>query len=338
MIKNTAVIFGGTGFIGANFARYLLDNQLIEHVILADIKPLNDSPPAQALHQYISTKHISYVYCDVRKKIQIEALHISVIANFAAIHREPGHLPLEYFETNIAGAENVCAWASAVTCHHIIFTSSIAPYGPSEFKKDEDSIPVPETAYGSSKLCAEKIHEGWQSQQLEVRKLVIVRPGVVFGVGEGGNVSRLIKAVLKGYFFYMGNKNTRKAGVYVKELCHVMWWALEKIPNSGKILCNVTMNPAPSIEEYISVICQTKKVRRFIPAIPYRILYVAAFVIEACCKLVNIKQPISPVRIKKLVRSNDIVAKVLEDENYPYQYTLSSAMADWYKECPEEWK
>ena len=46
-----------------------------------------------------------------------------------------------------------------------------------------------------------------------MRKLLIVRPGVVFGPGEGGNVSRLIKAVIKRYFIYIGNRKTRKAGV-----------------------------------------------------------------------------------------------------------------------------
>ena len=86
------------------------------------------------------------------------------------------------------------------------------PYGTSEVTKDESSLPVPACAYGGSKLAAEKIHLCWQNGDSADRHLVIVRPGVVFGPGEGGNVSRLVKAVLHRYFFYMGNKDTRKAG------------------------------------------------------------------------------------------------------------------------------
>ena len=103
--------------------------------------------------------------------------------NLAAIHREPGHQDYEYFETNLKGAENVCSWADQVGCNKIIFTSSIAPYGPAEEPKDEQSLTVPVTAYGSSKLAAEKIHIAWQHKDIEGRQLVIVRPGVVFGPG-----------------------------------------------------------------------------------------------------------------------------------------------------------
>lgn len=333
----TVVIFGGSGFIGTHFAQYLLDNNIATHVVLADLIPVADHHRSASVAAYMQQDKIVYHFCDVRKPISLPCKSASLIANFAAVHREPGHQPVEYFETNIQGAEQVCAWASAIDCNAVIFTSSIAPYGPSETARDELSIPVPETAYGSSKLCAEKIHIGWQGQRPEVRKLVIVRPGVVFGAGEGGNVSRLIKAVLKGYFFYMGNKDTRKAGVYVKELCHAMCWVLDRLTAGGVILFNMSMNPAPSIAEYVNVICATQGVRRFIPAVPYRMLYAVAFFIDAFASVMHISQPISPVRIRKLVRSNHIVAQYLQNSDYRYIYTLQTAMQDWKKDCPQEW-
>ena len=180
------------------------------------------------------------------------------MANFAAVHREPGHEDSEYYETNLLGAENVCAWAEVVGCKHIIFTSSIAPYGPSEVTKDESSLPVPVSAYGGSKLAAEKIHMCWQNGDAENRHLIIVRPGVVFGPGEGGNVSRLVRAVLHRYFFYMGNKDTRKAGVYVKELCNAMRWVLQRQDTTGEhvSLFNMSMNPGPTIQDYADTVCK----------------------------------------------------------------------------------
>jgi hypothetical protein len=47
--------------------------------------------------------------------------------------------------------------------------------------------------------------------------LLILRPALIFGLGEGGNVTRLIRSLVKGYFFYMGNGKTRKVGGCVWE-------------------------------------------------------------------------------------------------------------------------
>lgn len=104
-------------------------------------------------------------------------------ANFAAVHREPGHDDYEYYQSNLLGAEDVCAWVEKVDCNRFIFTSSIPPYGPSEEEKDETSLPVPATPYGGSKLAAEKIHQTWQVGNDTRHRLDTVRPSVVFGVG-----------------------------------------------------------------------------------------------------------------------------------------------------------
>jgi len=66
--------------------------------------------------------------------------------------REPGHEAHECYATNLPGAENVCAWAEHVGCQRIIFTSSIAPYGPTEENIDERSLPVPISHMG---------HQSW---------------------------------------------------------------------------------------------------------------------------------------------------------------------------------
>jgi nucleoside-diphosphate-sugar epimerase len=284
---------------------------------------------------------IQTVICDVRKPVNWSpAESVELIANFAAVHREPGHEDFEYYETNLLGAQNVCAWAEKVGCNRLIFTSSISPYGPSEAVKDERSLPVPATAYGGSKLAAEKIHQIWQAKDDANRRLVIVRPGVVFGPGEGGNVSRLIKAVLHRYFFYMGNRATRKAGVYVKELCNAMWWVLQQQEAKGErvSLFNMTMNPGPSIEEYVNAVCMVAGVKRTVPAVPYPLLLTAAYSIDAIARPLGVGHPFSPVRIRKLVRSNNILPTYLVENGYPYQYTLESAFADWKQSCPEEWK
>jgi GlcNAc-P-P-Und epimerase len=327
------VIFGGTGFIGSHLAQLLINDHLCDQVILADINPIRSD------FQFDPAK-VQYVHLDVRTSIDQWQLpdDVVLVANFAAVHREPGHERHEYFDTNIPGAENVCAWASKVGCKNIVFTSSIAPYGPSEDLKTEETTPTPETAYGESKLEAEHIHMAWQQTDSE-RNLVIVRPGVVFGPGERGNVTRLVQATLRRYFFYMGNRNTRKAGCYVKELVQSMIWALKRSEeNNGFYLYNCGMPQPPTIEDYVNTTVKVAGVSRYVPSIPFEVLYSIAFVIELITKPFGIKQPISPVRVRKLVRSNNIVPMKLTRDQYQYRYTLEQAMQDWRNDRPNEWK
>jgi len=336
-----AVIFGGSGFIGCFFADYLLKNGLFDKVYLYDLESYQAKPfPYRTELLGRHSDAIEFVHGDVREAIAWRPLEsVQFIANFAAVHREPGHDDREYFETNLYGAKNVVAWASELDCPNIVFTSSISPYGISEEVKDESTLTVPVTAYGSSKLVAEHIHRAWQAADEGQRRLVIARPGVVFGPGEGGNVTRLVKAVRKGYFFYTGNRNTRKAGIYVKELCNAIWWVhqLQLAQKKGVLLFNGSMNPGPSIAEYVDATCKVAGLRRFVANVPYAFLLCAAYGIDFMTKPFRISHPFSPVRIRKLVRSNHILPNFLATSGYSNLYTLETAMEDWRRDCPQKW-
>jgi len=335
------VLFGGTGFIGTHFAAHLLTTGAVEQIFLADLRPTVPAMWPRKLQPAYQEGRVRFCQLDVRQPIIHAELpaQADLIVNLAAVHREPGHEPHEYFATNLPGAEHVCTWAEQVDCQQIIFTSSIAPYGPTEEQKSENSLPVPISPYGASKLAAEKIHLGWQRAG-KGRRLLIVRPGVVFGPGEGGNLSRMVRAVLGRYFFYMGNRQTRKAGGYVKELCHALAWMMEWQEKNGvgTALFNFTMDPAPTVEEYVEAICRVAGVQRFVPSMPYPLLLGASYPIAAISRPLGIHQPISPVRIRKLVRSNNIVPDFLRKAGYSYHYTLDQALADWRQERPEEWR
>ena len=337
----TAVIFGGTGFIGTFLADYLLSKQSFDRVYLFDLESPDEKPfPYRARLLKAHGEKVCFVRGDVRREITwFPSEDVSFVANLAAVHREPGHSDVEYFETNLLGAESVTRWATQKGCISLVFTSSISPYGVSEDVKSERTIPVPVTAYGSSKLVAEKIHLAWQAEDPAKRKLLIVRPGVVFGPGEGGNVTRLVRAVRRGYFLYMGNRETRKAGIYVKELCNAIWWnrSRQMKTNQGVLLFNGSMNPGPSIEEYVDTACKVLGVRRFVPNLPYPLVLSGSYLIDAFLRPLGIRHPFSPVRIRKLVRSNNIMPSVLVESGYQYLYNLEAAMRDWSDDCPEEW-
>ena len=219
------IITGGTGFIGTHLTNLIKERYPDAQVYNLDIvKPgtpnpvVKDYKPALRDGQKLQSSFIEY---DIRKPIEnlpFTPTEDDVIFNFAAVHRTPGHEDHEYFETNIRGAENVVAFAEKWNIKKIVFTSSIAPYGAAEELKKETTLPTPNTAYGISKLVAEKIHEKWQNGDAAHRQLTIVRPGVVFGKGENGNFTRLYWAIRGHKFAYPGRKDTIKACIYVKEL------------------------------------------------------------------------------------------------------------------------
>jgi nucleoside-diphosphate-sugar epimerase len=333
----TVVIFGGTGFIGTHLTQHFLREELAGKIVLVDISPPREASYSAVLQEGLRTGRVEFVTMDVRKPIEAATLpsRADLIVNLAAVHREPGHRPEEYFETNLYGAENVCACASAIDCPRMVFTSSISPYGPSEALKDETSLPVPETPYGSSKLAAEKIHLAWQAAN-RGRRLLILRPGVIFGAGEGGNVTRLIRSVVRGYFVYIGNRATKKAGGYVKELCFVLQFGLEHQDraNEAVTLMNFSMDPLPRLEDFVEAIRSVGGVRCTPFSVPRSAILGASYPIAGIASAFGIKQPISPVRVRKLFRSTSIDPRRLRELGYQWRFTLKSAFEDWRKELP----
>jgi nucleoside-diphosphate-sugar epimerase len=339
---SNAIIFGGNGFFGLFMAIKLSEKNSYEKIFLYDNESIESKNFDYRIRKFKSIANIIFIKGCVKDEIKsFEGDdNISLILNLAAIHREPGHFDWEYYETNLKGATNITKWADKIGCKDIIFASSISPYGLSEDIRDENSLTVPTSAYGGSKLVAEKIHQIWQSNNINDKKLIIVRPGVIFGPSEGGNVSRLIKAIKGNYFFYMGNHNTRKAGIYIKELTNFVMWLYEDqiLPkNKNYILANATMNPGPSVSEYVDTIKKILKRDIYIINIPYSFLLFISRIIDLILGIFKIKHPFSPVRIKKLVNSNNILSSYAKENNYKYVYSLESALNDWKKECPEEW-
>jgi nucleoside-diphosphate-sugar epimerase len=336
------VVFGGAGFIGSHLADHLLSHGIAGEVIIADLNPPRRRPYWPAVGDGLKNGRVKYVYCDVRNVIDIDALgdQADLLINLAAVHREPGHAAAEYFETNIAGARNVCEYADRIDCKKIVFTSSIAPYGPVTEQATETSLTVPDTPYGSSKLVAETVHQGWVQNDVN-RNLLIIRPGVVFGPGEGGNVTRLVHAVKKGYFVYLGNAGVKKAGGYVRELCHVLEFALGlQAQSTGHsfLLINFSINPTPSLQDFVNAIKHVvdRNSRTF--SIPHWMLLAASYPATALSVSVRINQPLNPIRIKKLLRSNDIAAQALVTLGYKPKYTLVSAFEDWARLRPHDFK
>ena len=315
---DTFIIFGGCGFIGTHTANLLRSKYPDAKIIVADL--LADG---SACSQRV----------DVRNPINLQGEFgkSTLIFNLAAIHRTPGHPDYAYFETNIRGAENVCDFARKHGIENIVFTSSIAPYGAAEELKTEETLPTPNTPYGISKLVAEKIHREWAAESKD-RRLSIVRPGIVFGTGENGNMTRLYRALKKRKFAYAGRKDTIKACIYVKDLVHAML-AMAENENADRIqLHNCCYYPSFTIEQIANTMLKATGMKRHIPYIPKKPMMAAATI---CGVLGGLGLGICPARVKKLMVSTNIDGQKLA-RNYPISYTLEEAFKDWYKDCEEK--
>lgn len=335
------IIFGGTGFIGNHLADLLFEQHpgsAIWNLDIVDPDKLQGLTEKE-LQDYTTIKNWKspvvdggsrksvFAFCDVRKPIgelPFTPTPDDVVFNLAAVHRTPGHPDYAYFETNIRGAENVCAFAEKYGIKNVVFTSSIAPYGASEELKTEDTLPTPNTPYGVSKLIAEKIHLVWQRGGAD-RKLTILRPGVVFGKGENGNFTRLYWGIRKHMFAYPGRKDTIKACVYVKELVRFILWNVESRPSLFGLF-NCTYEPAYTIEQIVAVMKQTTGLSQWVPYIPnFVIMPVAAFAM-----LLGSPMGICPARVKKLQISTNISGVSMAQSGYDFKWKFEEAVADWF--------
>lgn len=333
------VLFGGAGFIGMHLAEHLVQTSPKATVVIADIVEPGIERYGDWYVRAVANGQLLHAQVDVRDQIThpLLATGAFVAVNLAAVHREPGHAPHEYYITNIRGAENIAEWAVRTKSQRVVFVSSISVYGNTRKGVDERSLPMPETPYGISKLVAEQVFLRWRAIDAQ-RRLAIVRPAVVFGSGEGGNMSRLVRTVVRGRFVFTGNRAVRKAAGYVSDLCAVINWLVLRMDlQEQECIANFALPEVSNLDDYVRVIQETHGRKRWIPDLPYRLVYALATMISALPILDN-RSPIHPRRVEKLIWATDVRSRYLSDNNYIFGYTLEQAFADWKHQAPQEWR
>ena len=310
------LVTGASGFIGTRLVAQLHGRG--DSVVALDLEP----PRARI-------EGVGYHRIDVREALPADlGTNVSRIYNLAAVHRTPGHPAHAYYETNVLGALNVTALAEVCGIETLVFTSSISVYGASEQVMTEASQLRPTSPYGLSKRMAERLHQAWR-ERAAGRRLVVVRPGVVFGPGERGNFTYLARALARGTFFYPGRKSTIKSGGYVDELLAALDFALvQPDPYALFNFAYPVQSTTQDIVHTFARVCGYKGRHATLPVAP---LYVAAGLFEVANRL-GLANPVHRERVLKLVRSTKIEPGWLQARGYCFNTDLERALTAWRDE------
>ncbi len=278
-------IIGGSGFIGTRLANRL-HNSGVDFIIL-DVTESKQFPS-------------KYKFCDITDPQSLqESLNSSVdiIINLAAEHQD-NVLPIDrYYKVNVTGAKNVCSVSELLGIKYIVFTSSVAVYGFVNEETGEDGLFSPFNDYGKSKLQAEEVYKAWQNKEKNNRALVTIRPTVVFGENNRGNVYNLFKQITSKKFLMIGNGENIKSMAYVENVAAFIQFCLSF--ETGYHVFNYIDKPNYTMNELLAIIYRTMNIRPPKMRISYKLGLLFGFVFDFLAKIMNKKLPISAIRIKK---------------------------------------
>jgi nucleoside-diphosphate-sugar epimerase len=317
MANRQAIVFGGAGFIGSHLLKRFAETRHYDRLFCVDIgKPR------------FASEGVDYLNFDVCQPIPPDLCGKGPfdIFNFAAVHTTPGHEDWEYYWTNVNGATNVCRFASDVDADYVLFTSTMGVYGPTETPKGENAALEPASAYGRSKILAERIHRSWQADHPERRRLTIVRPGVIYGLAEHGNFTRLSRALRERRFVYPGRTDTIKACGYVEDLVSSMIQMGDR--NDGVFLYNFCHAHCYTSKDICGAFAKVAGYPEPRIVVPFWLLSSIAFGFEVL-SAVGLKTDINRGRVGKLYQSTNMVPERLREVGFQYRYDLAAGLAAW---------
>lgn len=277
---NNILITGASGFVGRNLIEYLQNKNESQLTVV----PLS-------LREDIDPKKIAEAICIVH--LAGKAHDIKKVAS-----------PDEYYQINFELTKKLYDAFLKSDAKKFIFISSVKAAADVVDKiLTEDVKPNPQTHYGKSKLMAE---EYIQSCSLpEGKSYHILRPCMIHGPGNKGNLNLLFGVVKKGIPYPLASFENKRSFLSVDNLCFVIDSIIKNNIASG--VYNVSDDESLSTNELVNIIAETLNKRA-------KLWYVPSGLIELLAKLGDmIRLPLNTERLQKLtesyVVSNDKVKK-----------------------------
>ena len=307
-------IIGGKGFIGTRLTEVLSQNKDIEVLIL-------DKDSA-------TEKLDNGIQVNILDKAGLkEALKgTDVVINLAAEHKDNVSPISLYYDVNVDGAKVLAEVCNELNINKLIFTSTVAVYGLNKENPDENHPIDPFNHYGKSKWQAEEVYREWHKENAETRSLAIIRPTVVFGEKNRGNVYNLLKQIAVGRFLRIGNGKNKKSMAYVGNVVGFIEY-LTAEEKTGLNTYNYVDKPDLSMNDLVSL-CE-KHINKKIPKVkvPLFIGMLGGYCFDVLSFILRREFPISSVRVKKFCATTQFDAsKVVHSTGYKTPFTLEEGL------------
>jgi len=269
---NKILITGATGLSGQALVREIIAKNTC-HLRLP-VRNLDKAKMqlAKILNLAGDCGEIEFTECDLTKLTDQDFDHLvggfQSIIHLAGLVHQSQATEEEYNLLNVQVTENLLSAAARNGISTFIFMSSMAVYGPGPYSMIEESAPLlGQTLYAVSKISCEQILEKANS----IRRVIILRPALVFGAGDKGNLIKLIQAISKGHYFNIGKGQTAKSLIFASDLAAAINLCLDKLPK-GVHVFNVANSEPVSMKELTKTISLALAQNGKIPSLPEPLL------------------------------------------------------------------
>jgi len=302
MVDAKIAVIGGAGFVGTRLAARF---------------DQNDTPYS------ICDINTSKIFGPLIIKLDVEdplslsqiACHSSII-NLAAVHRDDVFPLSRYDDVNCQGAVNICNAARKYGINKIIFTSSVAIYGFAPPETDESGDANYFNDYGRTKYLAEQIYKDWQAEDTDNRTLVILRPTVIFGEGNRGNVYNLLQQIASKRFVMVGNGLNIKSMAYVENVVAFIDYSLSFKP--GVHIYNYIDKPDFDINTLVLKAREALFGKKNIGIrLPHFLGMAIGYFADVLAKVTGKNLPVSSIRVKKFLGTTQFASSISETQFVP---------------------
>lgn len=217
-----------------------------------------------------------------------------------------------YFKVNTGLTQKIYDYflASKTAKKFIFFSTAKAAADKVDGILLEDVVPTPVGPYGESKIAAEKYI---QEHLVDEKQVYILRPCMIHGPGNKGNLNLLYGVVKKGIPWPLGAFENRRTFTSIENLNFVIEGLLTKDVPTG--IYNMGDDEALSTNELIEEICKSLGKKAHIWKLPKGLMNGVAKIGGA------LHLPLDPERLRKLtenyISSNEKIKKALGVEKMP---------------------